>query len=65
MCYGFPLVTSEIKIRYKVPVPSGSVATVIGECRRLVDPKGRIELDGKIVAEAEVIMFYTGMLKKM
>ncbi|MDD2851910.1 MAG: PaaI family thioesterase [Desulfuromonadaceae bacterium] len=63
MCCGFTVVTSEIKIRYKAPVPTGSMVTVIGEVtgerRRLIDAKGRIELDGKIVAEAEVIMFRT------
>jgi hypothetical protein len=32
---------------------------VVGERRRLVDVKGWLELDGKVMAEAEVIMFRT------
>ncbi len=58
----------EIKIRYKAPVPTGSVVTVIGEVvgerRRLVDAKGWVELDGKIMAEAEVVMYRTAQLLK-
>lgn len=61
---GMQVVTSELKLRYRVPVPTGSTITAIGEVtgerRRLVDVKGRIELDGKVVAEAEVIMFRLG-----
>ncbi|MGB9082678.1 MAG: PaaI family thioesterase [Desulfuromonadaceae bacterium] len=61
--YGLTVVTSEINIRFRAPVPTGSVVTVIGEVvgerRRLVDVKGRLELDGKVMAEAEVIMFRT------
>jgi hypothetical protein len=38
------VVTSEIKLGYRAPVPTGSVVTVIGEDvgerRRLVDAKG-------------------------
>jgi uncharacterized protein (TIGR00369 family) len=60
---GLMVVTSEIKLRYRSPVPTGSVVTVIGEVvgerRRLVDVKGWLELDGKVMAEAEVIMFRT------
>jgi uncharacterized protein (TIGR00369 family) len=60
---GLVVVTGEIKIRYRSPVPIGSVVTVIGEVvgerRKLVDVKGRLELDGKVMAEAEVIMFRT------
>ena len=69
MCCGLTVVTSEIKIRYKAPVPTGSVVTaigeVVGERRRLVDAKGWLELDGKVMAEAEVIMFRTAQLSKM
>lgn len=68
MCCGLTVVTSEIKIRYKAPVPTGSVVNVIGEVvgerRRLVDAKGWIELDGKIMAEAEVVMYRTAQLLK-
>lgn len=68
MCCGLTVVTSEIKIRYRAPVPTGVVVAVIGEVvgerRRLVDAKGWIELDGKIMAEAEVIMYRTGQLSK-
>lgn len=68
MCCGLSVVTSEIKIRYKAPVPTGSVVTVIGEVvgerRRLVDAKGWVELDGKIMAEAEVVMYRTAQLLK-
>ena len=60
---GIVVVTSEIKIRYRAPVPTGSMVTVIGEVvgerRRLMDVKGRLELDGKVMAEAEVTMFRT------
>lgn len=68
MCCGLSVVTSEIKIRYKAPVPTGSVVTVIGEVvgerHRLVDAKGWVELDGKIMAEAEVVMYRTAQLLK-
>ncbi|MDD2541211.1 MAG: PaaI family thioesterase [Desulfuromonadaceae bacterium] len=68
MCCGIPVVTSEIKIRYRAPVPTGSLVTVIGEVigerRRLVDAKGRLELDGKIMAEAEVTLFRSEQLQK-
>lgn len=60
---GLQVVTSELKLRFRAPVPTGSVVTVIGEVvaerRRLVDTKGWLELDGKIMAEADVIMFRT------
>jgi len=68
MCCGLSVVTGEIKIRYKAPVPTGSVVTVIGEVigerRRLVDAKGWIELEGNIMAEAEVIMYRTEKILK-
>jgi uncharacterized protein (TIGR00369 family) len=58
---GLQVVTSEIKLRYRVPVPTGSIITVIGEVtgerRRLVTVKGYAELEGQLVAEADVIMF--------
>jgi predicted thioesterase len=60
---GLKIVTSEIRVRYRSPVPTGSMVTVIGEIvgerRRLVDVKGRLELDGQIMAEADVIMYRT------
>lgn len=60
---GFQVVTSEMKLRFKAPLPTGSLVTVIGEItgerRRLMDVKGWLELDGKVVAEAEVVMFRT------
>jgi uncharacterized protein (TIGR00369 family) len=60
---GLMVVTSEIRLRYRAPVPTGSVVSVVGEVvgerRRLVDVKGWLELDGKVMAEAEVIMFRT------
>lgn len=60
---GFQVVTSEMKLRFKAPLPTGSLVTVMGEItgerRRLVDVKGWLELDGKVVAEAEVVMFRT------
>ena len=62
------IVTSEMKLRYRAPVPTGSEVTVIGEVvgerRRLVDVKAWLELDGKIMAEAEVIMYRTDMNEK-
>lgn len=63
MCCGLSVVTSEMKIRFRAPVPTGSVVTVIGEVigerRRLVDVKGWLEIDGKIMAEAELTMYRT------
>jgi predicted thioesterase len=59
------VVTSEIRLRFRAPVPTGSVVTVIGEVvgerRRLVDVKGWLELDGKVMAEAEVTMYRTAV----
>jgi len=59
------IVTSEMKLRYLALIPSGSVVTVIGEVvgeeLRLVDVKAKLELEGKIMAEAEVIMYRTDM----
>ena len=64
MGIGLQIVTSEMKLRYRAPVPTGSLVTVIGEVigerRRLVDVNARLELDGKIMAEAEVVMYRTG-----
>lgn len=64
MGIGLQIVTSEMKLRYRAPVPTGSLVTVIGEVvgerRRLIDVKGRLELDGQIMAEADVIMYRTG-----
>jgi len=60
---GLTVVTSQMKLHYKAPVPTGSLVTVIGEVvgerRRLVDVKGWLELDGKIMAEADAIMYRT------
>jgi acyl-coenzyme A thioesterase PaaI-like protein len=60
---GLQIVTSEMRLRYRAPVPTGSLVTVIGEVigerRRLVDVKGRLELDGKIMAVADVVMYRT------
>lgn len=64
MASGLQIVTSELRLRYREPVPTGSVITVIGqvtgERRRLVDVKGWVELDGRVMAEAEVTMFRVG-----
>lgn len=61
---GMQVVTSELKLRYRAPVPTGSTIRVVGEVtgerRRLVDAKGRAELDGQVVAEVEVTMFRLG-----
>ncbi len=63
MGLGMQIVTSELKLRYKAPVPTGAVVTVIGEVvgerKRLVDVRARLEMDGTIMAEAEVVMFRT------
>lgn len=60
---GIQIVTSEIRVRYRAPVPTGAVVTVYGEIagerRRLLDVKGRLELDGQIMAEADVVMYRT------
>jgi hypothetical protein len=37
------------------------IGEVVGERRRLVVVKARIELDGKVMAETEVIMYRTVM----
>lgn len=63
MARGLQVVTSELRLRYRKPVPTGSEVTVVGEIagdrRRLIDVQARIELDGQVMAEAEVIMFKT------
>lgn len=63
MARGLQVVTSEMRLRYRKPVPTGSEITVIGEIagdrRRLIDVRARIELDAQVMAEAEVIMFKT------
>lgn len=63
MARGLQVVTSELRLRYRKPVPTGSEVTVtgeiVGERRRLIDVQARIELDGQVMAEAEVIMFKT------
>ena len=60
---GMEIVTSEIRLKFRAPVPTGSVVTaaavVVGERRRLVDVKARLELDGTVMAEADVIMYRT------
>lgn len=62
---GLQIVTSEMKIRYRAPVPTGLLVTVIGEVvgerRRLVDVKARLEVNGKIMAVADVIMYRTDL----
>ncbi len=64
MCSGMQVVTSELKLRYRAPVPTGSslkvIGEVVGERRRLVEVKGRAELEGQVVAEAQVTMFRLG-----
>lgn len=64
MASGLQVVTSELKLRFRAPVPTGAMITVIGEVtgerRRLVDARGRIELDGKVMTEAEVTLFRVG-----
>lgn len=60
---GMQVVTSELKLRFRAPVPTGETVTVTGEVtgerRRLVDVTGKIELNGRVMAEAEVVMFRT------
>lgn len=60
---GLKVVTSELKLRYRAPVPTGSTVTVtgeiVGERRRLVELRGRVELDGRLMAEADIVMFRT------
>jgi len=62
---GLQIVTSRINIRYRLPVPTGSfvtvIAEVVGEHHRLVDVKARLELDGKIMAEADAVMYRTNI----
>ncbi|RNC72605.1 MAG: PaaI family thioesterase [Desulfuromonadales bacterium] len=61
MACGLKVVTRELRLRYRKPVPTGSEVTVIGEImgerRRLIEVRGRIELDGQVVADTEVIMY--------
>ncbi len=63
MVSGMTVVTGEMKLRYHALIPTESVVTVtgqiVGERRRLVDVKGRVELDGKLMAEADVVMYRT------
>lgn len=64
MASGIDVVTGELKLRFRAPVPTGAVVTVVGEVvgerRRLIDVRGRIEYDGQVMAEAEGVMFRTG-----
>lgn len=61
MARGLQVVTSEMRLRYRKPVPTGSevavTGAIVGERRRLIDMRGSIELNGQVVAEAEVIMY--------
>ncbi len=61
LCSGLQVVTSELKLRYRAPVPTDLPITVVGEVvserHRLITAKGRLELDGKIMAEAEATLF--------
>ena len=58
---GLTVVTRELKLRYRAPVPTGATVTasaeIVGEQRRLLEVKGRLELDGRLMAEADVVMF--------
>lgn len=60
---GFQVVTSEMKVRFRAPLPAGSLVTVTGEItgerRRLVDVRGRLEFGGKLIAEADAVMYRT------
>jgi len=64
MGIGLQIVTMEMKLRYRAPVPTGAVVLVTGEIagerRRLVDVKGRLEYNGQVMAEADVVMYRTG-----
>ncbi len=57
------IITSESRLTYHLPEPTGSVVTVIGhavgERRRQVDAKGRVELQGRLPAEADAVMYRT------
>ena len=60
---GLTVVTSELKIKYRAPVPTGATVyisgEVVGERRRIIDVASRLELNGQIMAEAEAVMFRT------
>lgn len=58
---GEQMVTAEITVRYREPVPTGCEVLLVGEVcgseRRVVLAKGRLEIDGRIAAEADVRIF--------
>ncbi|OGR32078.1 MAG: hypothetical protein A2091_06965 [Desulfuromonadales bacterium GWD2_61_12] len=58
---GDQMVTAEITVRYKKPVPVGSEiflqGRVVGLHKRLVLAEGTIELSGTLMAEAEAKIF--------
>jgi uncharacterized protein (TIGR00369 family) len=55
------VVTAEITVSYKKPVPIETKvlisATVVGRRRKIIEVKGRIEIDGEVYAEASALMF--------
>lgn len=59
---GDQMVTAEIAVRFKKPVPVGSeiclFGRVVGFHKRLVLTEGRIELSGTLMAEAEAKIFH-------
>lgn len=65
MASGIDMVTSELRLRFKAPVPTSATVVVtgevVGERRRLIDVRGRLECEGKVMAEAEAIMYRTGV----
>lgn len=58
---GDQMVTAEITVRYREPVPTGREVLLVGEVcgseRRLVLARGRLELDGRVAAEADARIF--------
>lgn len=58
------VVTAEITISYKKPVPLDTelsvVATVVGRRRKIIEVKGHIEVAGEVYAEASAKMFIVG-----
>lgn len=55
------VVTAELAVSYKRPVPIESEllvsASVVNQRRKIIEVKGRIEIDGDIYAEANARMF--------
>lgn len=61
---GEQFVTAELAVRYRQPVPVGQELTVTGEVterkRKILQVRARLEIDGRLHAEADSRVFFLG-----